>query len=623
MRNRIVILSDPACRENVASVATYRRALDLWRIPYRVVAVDGLQPEDLARAAVAVAEDVRRLSAREMSALGQFVREGGHLILGGLVGMEAAGALPEPLAILTGVTHLQSRETWPTCRVPLIAEEVDWLAPWEAGIVLFFHNPAYASAARGRDFEMKLASGARVVARSYLADGLDADAQTWGNYRDDEAPSLVENRPFAGGGRVIYAPLPFGLVDEARCMVSTHGIVRADMPQENHATLLLIKTALCALAQAGGGIVPSVALWPRAARAVFSLSGDVHEYPDLLAGNLRCEFSYIPKMQELMARKGLAHKFTYYLAGRVAEHHPAVVREIADEDVLGHTYADLSYYVENAPYEVQVKDMAAALAAIQRVLPLCRSFRLGWRNHGVTGNQDSRRAIEDFGFLYASDYQCSADVEWNWKLYPRRMIVHVNYPMRTRKPDGGRYNFWELPYCQSDIDLMQRAERKYDPDERTWFHGPGEARRVWGIYVERAVREEALVVTLWHPWASLRKPEEQAEIEATIDHMRQKDGVAFLTNSEVALWWDARASVRARFTETNEGWEAWLENPANRDLNELTIVLKGGGGRVGSALCEGEEMPVQERDGDAMLWVDLPARGERVIRFALRKKEPR
>lgn len=612
MVNDIVILSDAASRENAASLTTYGRALGLWRIPYRIADAATLQANDLATAAVVVAEDVHRLPAGAVAALTQFVREGGSLILGGLVSIEAAGALPEPIATLAGVAGLRLREAGPTYRVPLVAEKADWLAPWEPGTVLFFHNPAYATAAPGRDYDVTLSPGARVMARSYLTDLIDISAQKWDNYRDDGAPSLVENRPFARGGRVVYAPLPFGLVDEAQYMVSTHGVVRTDMPQENHATLLLIKTAVCALAQAAGGVLPTLALWPNAAKAVFSLSGDVHEYPNLLHGNLRCEFTYIPKMQELMAKKGLAHKFTYYLVGRVVEYHPAVVQLIADEDILGHTYADYGYYGENAPYEAQVQDMAATLAVLQRMLPLCKSFRLGWRNHGVTGPQDSRRAIEEFGFLYASDYQCAADVEWNWKLFNHRMVVHVNYPMRTRKPGGGRYNFWELSYCPTDIDLMQRAERKYDPDVRTWFHYPGEARRVWCGFVDRAMREESVVLPIWHPWASLRKPEEEAEVAATIDYMLRQEGAAFLTNSELALWWDARDRALVQFTATAAGWQVDLENPLDRDMNGLAVAIKGGD-RVASARLGNEALPVRHQDGDAIISVDLPARSEKRI----------
>ncbi len=163
MRNDIVLLSDTASRENAASLATYGRALGLWRIPYRVVDAATVQAQDLATAAVVVAEDVHHLPSGAASALVHFVRGGGSLILGGLIGIEAAGALPGPIATLTGVAGLRLRESGPAYRVPVVAEKADWLAPWDSGVVLFFHNPAYATVAPGRDFDVALSPGARVI----------------------------------------------------------------------------------------------------------------------------------------------------------------------------------------------------------------------------------------------------------------------------------------------------------------------------------------------------------------------------------------------------------------------------------------------------------------------------
>ena len=616
MRHRILILRDEHSPENAACVATSCRALDLWRVPHEVVEVAGLSRVDLADVAVIVAEDVHQVPDGAGENLEAYVRSGGSLILGGLLGTDAAGPVPEPFASLSGVTRLDPRPIGPTFRVPRLVEAIEAAGPWAPGTVLFFHNPAYASAARGRDFDLELAPDTEVLARSCLADLLDEEREEWGKYSDDDAPSWVARTPFPGGGRVVYAPLPLGLVDRARCMTTAHGVTRPEMPQENHATLLWIKTAIEALARKAGGLVPSVALWPGASRGVFGLSGDVHEYPDDVDGNRRCEYFYIREMKELMEARGLVGRFTYCICGRTFDYHPAVVREIAEEDIIGHPYGDISY-AGGVPYEEQIEDIAAALAAIQRTLPQCRTFRLGWRDHGVTGNHDSRRAMQDLDFLYASDYAVSDPAEWNWKRFDRPMIVHVNYPMKTARSEGGVYRFWELGYIQTDIDLMQQAERQYYDDEREWFHAPGEARRAWQVYVDRALREEGMLITIWHPWASLRTAAERAEVEATIEYMQQQEGAAFLSLSDIARWWEARDCASIRFEKVAEGWEVRVENPLDRDLEDLGLVVAGGSGRVRAATGEGRECRVETRAADAIVCLTVEARSRKDIRIFL------
>ena len=47
MRDEIVLVRDGASQQNTASLETYRKALNLWRIPYRVVEGPDLNGTDL------------------------------------------------------------------------------------------------------------------------------------------------------------------------------------------------------------------------------------------------------------------------------------------------------------------------------------------------------------------------------------------------------------------------------------------------------------------------------------------------------------------------------------------------------------------------------------------------
>ena len=117
-------------------------------------------------------------------------------------------------------------------------------------------------------------------------------------------------------------------------------------------------------------------------------------------------------------------------------------------------------------------------------------------------------------------------------------------------------------------------------------------------------------MTVFHPWASLRTPAEQAEVEATMDYMLEQDGAAFLTLSETALWWNARDQCVVRFAECPDGWLVCAHNPLDQDVKGLTIVIKGGAECVSAAHHEVEEMPLKQRDGDALIRIDLAARSE-------------
>jgi len=582
----LCLLSDPSSAANQFGIQTWQRALRLWRLPCGVVTPDDLDALRRPDCAALVVEEAPHLSEAAAANIERFVAQGGALILSG----EAA----PPLLRLAGVAAAPraASSRYRCMRVGGGDPLLDRFAPGE---VLFFTCSAYNARSPGRDFAIAAEDGFP-LALSQEITLADAEAEAWADSAPSDEPSLVIRRPAAGGGPVIYSPLALGSLTRVKTPTVV-GVTDLPYRVENHGALALMAGLARRLAPA-----VELCLWPQGADAVVALSGDVHEYFHYSEHRSREEFRYLDRMARVFSARGLDGRYTFSMSARVAEQHSEEVRAVAHYDVVPHTYDDTS--LAGLSRAEQAADIRKCIEAFAAVLPDTDTYRLGWRTHTYGSDAVTREALAEAGYLWISDVGASWYGEWDVKRWPVRHTTYVAYPQRARGADGRELALWEMPECApSDFALYESGRRHPDADWAVRY-SPEEAERIWLGRLDLARRREELFILNWHPFLTLSEPDRAQAAERVLDAMRAIPGVAFMTITEAAQWWDAREKVEMEQRDTSDGLLVTITNTSDRRLEGLALRVPGG---AQAPRLDGRPLDVFPRAQDALVGFDLEA----------------
>lgn len=590
---RVSLLSDPSSLANQLGIETWRRALRLWRLPCRIVAAEDVGALDASRD-VLVVDEAPGLNEAAAAGIERFVSQGGALILAGEAApglLRLAGVTAEPRAPTNRYRCLRTATACPL---------LDRFAPDE---ILFFTCSAYNALSPGRDFAVA-AREATAIALSQEITLVDPQAEVWADSAPSDEPSLVM-RQFPAGGRVVYSPLPLGSLTRLKTPTVV-GVSQVPYRVENHGVLLLMAGLVRALAP-----MVELCLWPRGADAVVALSGDVHEYFHYPQHRARHEYEYLERMARLFRARGLDGKYTFSTTARVAEQHPDAVRAVAHFDIVPHTFDDIS--LAGLGREEQAADIHRCLEAFAAVIPDTDTYRLGWRTHTYGSDAVTREALAEAGYLWISDLGASWYGEWDFKRWPVRHTAYVAYPQRARGVDDQPLPLWEMPECApSDFALYESGRRHPDADWAV-LYSPEEAERVWLDRFNLARRREELFILNWHPFLTLSEPGRAQIAESVLDAMRHTPGVAFMTITEAARWWDAREKVEVDQRETEDGLLVTVANRSGQPLQGLALRAPAG---AQASRRDGGSLEAVPRDDATLVILGLAPGATAEIAFA-------
>lgn len=561
----VCLLVDDSSAYDQSASETWQSALDLWQLSWRTCPAGEIAALQPAVDPVLVIDGFTAEASLPWDAINRYVRGGGHLIIAGMPGVARTEAR-EAERELTGAIV-----AWPGTEARgfpslLVMEGLAALSPWKVGEVLFFTNPAFSGSAGQMWGRITAVADPQVqiLATTYWTTVLpQAKREAFAGSASDE-PGLVGCRPFSAGGQVLYTPIPLGLLHQ----VMTPQQVEVDSypySVANHGVFLLIKSMVCHLLGAAAAPAALLDLWPGGAAGAVCLTGDVHEFHSNPSGNAREEYRYIARMADLVEQGGAPGKFTFYVTGLLAEKHPEALQSAQDWDFGGHTYSDTGYVDEPPPgyaahgdsnpeapdltigREAQKQDVAQTMAALGHAVPDRPAWRRNWRTHYVASTVATRELLAEQRAICISDTGLYWAGEWQPDRFGgRRLITYVSYPQRSQGTDRQPLDLWEAGECiPSDYALWVSSQRHPGQPWGQVLDGEG-AYQVWTQRLERAWRSEELLVINWHPFHSLQVEERAETLRRTMAFVRHLPGMLFMSMTEVAQWWDARASVRIK-----------------------------------------------------------------------------
>jgi len=454
----------------------------------------------------------------------------------------------------------------------VVADGLAAVSPWRKGEILFFTNPAFSPSADGKWGRITIVADScvEVLATTHRTTVLpQAKSEDFSGMLTDE-PGLISHRPFAGGGLVVFTPIPLGSV----CQVLTPQQVEVDSypyPVANHGLFLLIKSLICHLIASTDIPAAHLDLWPGGAAGVVCLTGDVHEFHGNPAGNAREEYRYIARMAELVEQGGAPGKYTFYVTGLLAQKHPEALQSACAWDFGGHTFSDTAYVDEPPPgyseqgdtnpeapdltigREAQKRDIALTQSALAKAVSDQPAWGRNWRTHYVASTAATRDVLAELGVLSISDTGLYWPGEWQPDRFGgQSLITYVSYPQRSRATTGESLELWEVGECiPSDYALWVSSRRH---PGRPWgrvLDGEG-AFQVWAQRLERAWRCEELFVVIWHPFHCLQSEERAEALRRTMAYVHSLPGMAFMSMSEMGQWWEARAVIRLQTVVANQ-----------------------------------------------------------------------
>ena len=331
-----------------------------------------------------------------------------------------------------------------------------------------------------------------------------------------------------------------------------------------------------------------------------ALSGDVHEYFQYPQHRVRREYTYLERMAALLRARGLDGRFTFSTTARVAEEHPDEVRAVAEYDIVPHTYDDIS--LAGLGRAEQAADIRKCIETFAAVIPATDTYRLGWRTHTYGSDGVTREALAEAGYLWISDMGASWYGEWDFKRWPVRHTTYVAYPQRARGADGRELLLWEMPECAPSDFALYESGRRHPDAEWAVLYSPDEAERIWTDRLRLACLREELFVLNWHPFLTLSEPDRAQAAARMLDVMLATPGVAFMTITEAAQWWDARERVEVEQRETDGGLLVTITNGSQRALDGLTLRAPAS---AHASRPDGGALEVFPRADDTLLVLDL------------------
>ena len=478
-----------------------------------------------------VIEESPHLAASAIACVERFVAEGGTVVLCG----EAAPALLS-LASVAAVPRAPSNR-YRCMRLASGHSLLDRFVPDE---VLFFTCSAFNALAPGRDFTVEPREAATIAFSQEIT--LADPGGDWPDSAPSDEPSLVM-REFAGGGRVALLAAAAGIAhaDQTPTVVGvSDDPLSGREPRRARAhggpgAAAARRASSCAC----GREAPT--RWRRFRATCTSTSTT----RSTARGRNTCTWNAWPR---LFRARGLDGKYTFCTTARVAEEHPDAVRGVANFDVVPHTYDDIS--LAGLGREEQAADIRKCIETFAAVIPDTDTYRLGWRTHTYGSDAVTREALAEAGYLWISDMGASWYGEWDFKRWPVRHTAYVAYPQRARGAQGQALPLWEMPECApSDFALYESGRRHPDADWAV-LYSPEEAERIWTDRLRLACLREELFILNWHPFLTLSEPDRAQTAERMLDIMRATPGVAFMTITEAAQWWDAREQVEVEQRES-------------------------------------------------------------------------
>jgi hypothetical protein len=322
----------------------------------------------------------------------------------------------------------------------------------------------------------------------------------------------------------------------------------------------------------------------------------VHEFHASPAGNARREYQYIAQMADLVSHEGLRGKYTFYVAGLLAERHAEVLQEHGDWDFGGHTYNDTAYADAPEPdrersspspelpeltagRDAQRADVAKTIAALREAAPEFPAWQRNWRTHYYSSGAVTREVLADQGVRWLSDMGTYWAGEWQPERFGATLVSYVSYPQQARGTSGQPLPLWEMgETTPSDYAVWVSGQRHPHLPWATVLSG-AQAARLWCDRLDRALRSEELCVINWHPFHSLQEPERIKALTTVMGCARRQPGLTVLTMFEAGTWWDQRAQVRMVMTSrSSSALQLTLHNESDGAIEEIMVRLFGPAG---------------------------------------------
>jgi peptidoglycan/xylan/chitin deacetylase (PgdA/CDA1 family) len=488
------------------------RAMGLWGLPFEHLpagATDRLDPNRFGAAVLVTGDRAGAVGVED------FVAAGGHLLMSG--GMSGAVA-----RLFPGIRVERERGR---SRCMQIGAGDGWMRWREGEVLAFTCAPPDCDDEAVR--EDTLPVDAEVLARSRVGPGggTDGPPATW---QEDPSPTLVLRR--IGVSRVLYLPIPIGKAERVT-QPDVPTFTEYPCPVANHALLVLIRDLIAYLC--GPEAFDWPGLWPDGARCAVCITGDVHDYTGIgLPERADREHRDMVDYMDILAEQGMAGRATFFVSGQVAASHPDAIREGVrrGHELCPHTFSDCCYSSAGLGYAEQRRDIERCIGAFAAAVPGHASSRRGFRTHGYSSNQETRRALSDLGYDYIADLQ-SWDPNHLGPLGKSAPTRYLGLPQSFPGETGEQPRLLEVPDSIANDHFLYRV----------YGRTPEQTLEYYRTRFDDVYRLGGLFLVNFHPYISLKEgPGREETFRQIIRHVKSHPDIALLRVDELAGWWRER-----------------------------------------------------------------------------------
>lgn len=514
MSKRIMLCNTRS--RDASGLKMWEMALKFWNIPYELV-----EPEELAWKAplgygAAIATEMESMPGEVCAALESYVAGGGKCLVSGFLSASMAKRLG-----MVKVERVQRGEVHRCIRI----NHKDGLGVWKDREILFFANTANSS---GEDYEV-LPGGEQnfsILADSVEMSRADCRASTWTGFTAGAGIAIVMGR--IGGGSLLHVCLPIGKMEKLEAPDPGDG-AHYLYASRNDGVLLLIKSLLDLL---NDFEEPGLqGLWPRKARCVVCITGDVHDYTGI-PGREDREWQDMLDNFIILREYGLEGKASFYVSGAVAHKHPHVIRQGLGRgfEICSHTYQETQYAVAGLDRQQQQEDINRCLRVFEAAAPGYGCYYKGFRTHGYQSNRVTREILNELGFEYIADMQAWMPSGSGESRYPGNVVNFTAFPQYSEDGNGKKLPLLEIPDTYPNDHFVYRV-MKFDPEQALDF---------WKSEFDRIYRLGGLFQSCLHPYISTKEdPARERTYRKLLEHILQHSDVEFLTMAELCAWWKA------------------------------------------------------------------------------------